>query len=67
MKNTNFTCFLLSSLFFNLLQAQGFKPFIADSLREEGQMDKAIEGFQKIFKSDPDNCNNTYNYACALS
>lgn len=67
MKNINLLFFLFSFLFFNLLQAQNFQPSIADSLREEGQMDKAIEEYQKIFKADPDNRNNTYNYACALA
>ena len=53
--------------FSTLTFAQGPEPSKADSLRDEGQLDLAIQEYAKIFKADPDNRNNTYNYSCALA
>jgi hypothetical protein len=39
----------------------------ADSLRQEGDMTGAIEEFKKMYKANPKDENNIYNYACALS
>jgi len=57
---------LLFALFLSTLSfAQ--EPSKADSLRDEGQLDLAIEEYAKIFKEQPDNRNNTYNYSCAYA
>ena len=62
----------LTSLTFGLLLAviafgQGTKKSIPDSLREEGNLKMAIVEYAKIYESNPENRNNTYNYACALA
>lgn len=43
------------------------QSFIADSLRNEGQLDHAISEYKKVFAIDSDNRNNSYNLACALA
>ena len=40
---------------------------VADSLRNEGQLDNAISEYKKVFAEDPENRDNTYNLACALA
>lgn len=40
---------------------------LADSLREEGQLDAAIEEYEKLFLLDSTDNDNTYNLACALA
>jgi hypothetical protein len=54
-----------------LLTLISFQPFAqqtpADSLREKGQLNEAIEQYAIQYAANPDNKDNTYNYACALS
>ncbi len=38
---------------------------IADQLRNEGKLKEAITAYDSLYKVDPTNRNNTYNYACA--
>ena len=44
-----------------------FSKSIADSLREEGDLNGAIQEYKKMYVSDPKDQNNIYNYSCALS
>lgn len=39
----------------------------ADSLREAGDLNGAIDAFRKTYSADPKNENNLYNFACALA
>lgn len=39
----------------------------ADSLRDIGDLSGAITEYEKIYKLEPENSNNLYNYSCALS
>ncbi len=40
---------------------------IADQLRKEGKLKEAIAAYDSLYKVDPTNRNNTYNYACAYA
>ena len=44
-----------------------FTKSIADSLREEGDLNGAIEEYKKMYARNPKDKSNTYNYSCALS
>lgn len=59
--------FLITLLIASYSFAQQMEKSKADSLRDEGQLDKAIEVYAELFKENPDNRTNTYNYACALA
>ena len=50
-----------------LCHAQRPAPSLGDSLRDEGDLKSAIEAYSKQYWKTPDDRNNTYNYACALS
>lgn len=39
----------------------------ADSLRKIGQLKEAIEQYSLVYKENPENKDNTYNYSCALA
>lgn len=62
MKTTlTFLVFLISSQFaFNQVSP-------ADSLREIGLLDEAIEQYDIMYQFNPNDYENTYNYACALA
>ena len=62
-----FSLFTFALFLSTLTFAQAPKPSKADSLRDEGKMDLAIEEHAKVFKEEPDNRNNTYNYSCAYA
>lgn len=59
------------NLTFTLLYLIAFQSFAqqspADSLREIGQLRDAIKQYSIQYTSNPDNKENTYNYACALA
>lgn len=57
------TTFLLATCCF----AQQMEKSKADSLRDVGDLQQAIEVYAELYKENPDNRNNTYNYACALA
>lgn len=40
---------------------------VADQLRKEGKLKAAISVYDSLFKADPTNRGNTYNYACAYA
>ncbi len=60
-----FPFFLLFT--FSLLDAQNYQMSRADSLREEGDLNSAIEAGKARFAENPNDFNNTYNLACNLS
>jgi len=55
--------FLLATCCF----AQQLEKSKADSLRDAGDLIKAIEVYAELYKENPANKSNTYNYACALA
>jgi len=59
------------TLTFTLLSFISIQSFAqqspADSLRETGQLNEAIEQYAIQYATNPDNKDNTYNYACALA
>lgn len=60
-------CTLFLLLITTGLFAQRPQPTPADSLRDAGDIKGAIEWYAQEFQKNPDNRNNSYNYACALS
>ena len=66
MKQTIIT-FIIGVFFLGNAFGQQFKKSKADSLREEGNLKLAIKEFAGLYKQDPTNRNNTYDYACALA
>lgn len=65
--------FLLSSFLLLTLIAKSQQRIFtielstADSLREVGDLNGAIQEYKKTYIADPNNFNNTYNFACALA
>lgn len=51
----------------SLCFAQQYEASKADSLRDEGDLKAAIDEYAKLFKENPEDRTNTYNYACALA
>jgi len=58
---------IITILFLALICDCTAQSFIADSLRNEGQLDNAISEYKKVFAEDAENQNNSYNLACALA
>lgn len=71
MKKNTYLFLLIVSIvcYTKKVQSQTFtiNMSTADSLLKEGDLNGAIKEFHKLYLSDPNNANNLYNYACALS
>jgi len=59
--------FMIGIFFLGNAFGQQFEKSKADSLREAGNLKLAIEEFSGLYKQDPTNRNNTYDFACALA
>lgn len=66
MKNISL---LFAFLFFLMpfVNAQNIQMSKPDSLREAGKLSEAIDEYRNIYRSTPDNRNNTYNFSCAFA
>lgn len=59
--------YALAMLVATISFAQQSQASLPDSLREAGDLEEAIKEYSRVYKTEPENKGNTYNYACALT